>query len=497
MSFTISCLIEEGNNMGTLLSNLNNIGFLSWQFYFMLLLYVPLFWIIPPKCRKFMLILASLVFYVINGMQTVILLFYLILSSWIMAVVIEKTKTKNKKWLLWAGIIVVVIPFLRSRLLNSGGGQILSSLGLAYTTLMAAGYLVDVYKKRYTGISFIDYAAFVSFFPYAVSGPIERADHISIQMRKLENKSFSWKQMQSGAILVIYGLFVKLVIADRIGILVDTVLDHYKYYVGFEVLLAVILYGAEIYCDFLSCSNIARGIARCLGIEIVNNFKQPYFACSISEFWRRWHISLSVWLRDYVYIPLGGNRKGKIRHYANLFITFVVSGLWHGFSWHFVVWGAIHGTYQIIGKLTQPIRCGLNRVCHIDTKTIGHRLIQVILTFCMVDFAWLFFRFENISDVFDVVKRIVRGLDFSFLNNGGYLHLGLDLKDWHVLLLGMLILFAVDLLHYLYKERFILLFLNENLGIRYLVFLLLFAAIVVFGIYGAGYNATSFIYRGF
>lgn len=362
---------------------------------------------------------------------------------------------------------------------------------------MAAGYLVDVHKGRYASISFADYVAFLSFFPYAVSGPIERADHISIQMRRLENSSFSWRQVQSGAILIIYGLFVKLVIADRIGILVDKVLNHYEYYVGLELLLAVVLYGIEIYCDFLSCSDIARGIARCLGIEIVNNFKTPYFAHSISEFWRKWHISLSTWLRDYVYIPLGGNRKGKVRHYANLLITFIVSGLWHGFSWHFAVWGALHGAYQIIGKLTAPIRSNLNRICHIDTKTPGHRLFQAVITFCMVDFAWLFFRFEGVNDVLNVIKRIVKGMDFSFLNNDVYLNLGLDLKDWHIVLFGLLVVLAIDLLRCFYQDEFSLLFLNENLGIRYLAFLFLFAATVTFGIYGTGYDAATFIYRGF
>ena len=361
---------------------------------------------------------------------------------------------------------------------------------------MAVGYVIDVYMQRYSHIQLINYATFLAFFPYALAGPIERADHINNQVEALEKKHFSWGRLQAGGVCIIYGLFVKLVIADRLGILVNTVLDNYQFYVGLELLTAIILYGIEIYCDFSACSNIARGIAGCFGIEIINNFLQPYFSRNISEFWRRWHRSLSFWLRDYIYIPLGGNRKGGGRQYFNLFLTFIVSGLWHGFSPHFILWGGIHGAYQIVAKSTLNIRRRINLRCNINPDTLGHRVMQMLLTFLAVDFAWLFFRVEHISDAFKIIQRIIWGIDWSFVYTN-YLRLGLSALDWRIVVFGVLVVVLVDSLHYIYKEQFMNLFLLENIGVRYLVFVGLFAATVVFGVYGAGFDSASFIYRGF
>lgn len=479
--------------------NISGIDFLTWRFYFVLVFEIVLFWVIPPKLRKSLLLIINLSFYLLNGKRATTLLLYLIISGWIAARLIEKRRSKI---LLWLGIVMIALPFVLNRtfLLDidifTNVRTILSCVGLAYTTLMALGYVIDVYMGRYSCVRFINYAAFLAFFPYAMAGPIERADRMNDQIEALEKKIFSWGQLQAGAVCIIYGLFVKLVIADRIGILVNTVLDNYQYYVGFELLTAVFLYGIEIYCDFSACSNIARGIARCFGVEIIDNFQQPYFSRNITEFWRRWHRSLSFWLRDYIYIPLGGNQKGRGRQYFNLFITFIVSGLWHGFSPHFVLWGGIHGIYQIVGRTTAHIRKVINCRCNINSDTMGHRFMQVIVTFLMVDFAWLFFRVEHISDVFRIIQRIIFGLDWSFVYSG-YLNLGLSLLDWRILVFGLSVIMAVDTLHFIYRGKFMMMFLHENLGARYLVFIGLLAASLVFGIYGAGFDSASFIYRGF
>lgn len=479
--------------------NIKGIDFLSWRFYFLLILVICLFWLIPRKCRKGLLLAASLSFYILNGKKAIVSLIYIILSSWIAAFLIEKKRLKK---FLWLGIAVIILPFILSKTFAvdievfANVSSLLSCMGLAYTTLMAVGYVIDVYMERYPHIQFINYTTFLAFFPYALAGPIERADHINYQLEELEKKHFSWGQVQAGGICIIYGLFVKLVIADRLGILVNTVLDHYQYYMGLELLTAVILYGIEIYCDFSACSNIARGIAGCFGVEIINNFLQPYFSRNIGEFWRRWHRSLSFWLRDYIYIPLGGSRKGKCRQYFNLFLTFIVSGLWHGFSPNFILWGGIHGVYQIAANSTLNIRRRINQRCNINSDTIGHRVMQILLTFFAVDFAWLFFRVERVSDAFKIIRRIIRGMDWSFVYTN-YLRLGLSALDWRIVVLGVLVVVFVDSLHYIYKEQFMSMFLHENIGVRYLVFIGLFAATVAFGIYGAGFDSASFIYRGF
>lgn len=483
-----------------LFDNIKGIDFLTWRFYVLLLCVGGPFWIIPTKYRKGLLLIVSLLFYLLNGKRTFVLLIYLVVSSWVAAVLIEKGKTPKRA--LCLGVMAVAAPFVLNRIFLTGVAifssmaSLLSCMGLAYTTMMAIGYMVDVYKRRYPHLHFFNYATFLAFFPYAVSGPIERADHMNGQIEALETETFSWRRIQAGTISVIYGLFVKLVLADRIAILVNEVLGHYQKYIGLELLLAVFLYGVEIYCDFSACSNIAVGIARCFGIEIMNNFAQPYFSRNISDFWRKWHRSLSFWLRDYVYIPLGGNRLGKFRQYVNLCITFVVSGLWHGFSFHFVLWGMLHGIYQVIEKATLSVRQNLNRVCNVNPDTMGHQLLQGVLTFVAVDFAWIFFKVEKVDDAIQIIRRMVCGIDFTFVY-GDYLQLGLGQLDWRIMIIGLFIVIVVDILHNRYKEQFMDLFLNENLCMRYIIFLSLFAATVVFGIYGAGYDRETFIYRGF
>ncbi len=481
-----------------------NLDFLSWELYLSLVPGILLFWLVPSKWRKGILFLFSIFFYLSNGLSALLAVLWIGLTSYIIG---RGLLLKKRRLFLLVGLGIVFLPFLLGRVsgmsfLYDHSGRVrtvaslLSCIGMSYTSLMAAGYVIDCYLGRCKVLKLFDYLVFILFFPYAVSGPIERAEHIVVQLEQLGKKRFDMKRLQSGAILILYGLFVKLVLADRMGILVNTVLDDYRNYIGFELILAVVLYGLELYCDFSACSDIARGIARCFGIEIVNNFRQPYFADNIGDFWRRWHISLSTWLRDYIYIPLGGNRKGRIRQSLNLIITFVVSGLWHGFRFHFILWGLLHGIYQIISKYTLNLRIRICNILGIDRKTIGHKIFQVCGTFCMVDFAWLFFRVGELRAVRRIIENTIYGLDISFFT-GGYLGLGLDNLEWNVLIIGLLVMFAVDMLHSRYKDNFEAVFLHENLFVKYLCFLGLLAATAVFGIYGKGFESSTFIYRGF
>jgi D-alanyl-lipoteichoic acid acyltransferase DltB (MBOAT superfamily) len=247
------------------------------------------------------------------------------------------------------------------------------------------------------------FAVYVSFFPQLVAGPIERSRHLLPQFY-VEHK-FSYDRVKYGLQQMLWGFFKKVVIADRLAIVVDGVYNNLDNYSGFSLVVATFFFAFQIYCDFSGYTDIAIGSARVMGFELIDNFKRPYFSKSISEFWKRWHISLSTWFRDYLYIPLGGNRVVKWRWYYNLFITFLISGFWHGANWTFLVWGALHGTYLIMAiVLIKPKKYILNML-NLKGGFI-HKIYRVTFTFTLVVFAWIFFRANNISDAFYVINNM-------------------------------------------------------------------------------------------
>ena len=277
-------------------------------------------------------------------------------------------------------------------------------MGISFYTFQTLSYTIDVYNgktpvQNHLGI----FAVYVSFFPQLVAGPIERSRHLLPQFY-VEHK-FSYNRVKYGLQQMLWGFFKKVVIADRLAIVVDGVYNNLDNYSGFSLVVATLFFTFQIYCDFSGYSDIAIGSARVMGFELIDNFKRPYFSKSISEFWRRWHISLSTWFRDYLYIPLGGNRVVKWRWYYNLFITFLVSGFWHGANWTFLVWGALHGTYLIMAiVLIKPKEYILNML-NLKGGLI-HKIYRVTFTFALVVFAWIFFRANNISDAFYVINNM-------------------------------------------------------------------------------------------
>lgn len=295
---------------------------------------------------------------------------------------------------------------------------------------------------------------------------------------------------------MLWGFFLKLVIADRAAILVNTVYNDYEQYEGIPLILATLFFGLQIYCDFGSYSAIAIGSAKVMGFRLMDNFRQPYFSCSIAEFWRRWHISLSTWFRDYLYVPLGGNRKGTARKYANTMIVFLVSGLWHGASWTFVIWGFLHGAFQVIGQITRPYKEKVTRKLNIKTEAGSYKLGQMFITFCLVNFAWIFFRAENFTQALGILHNISAQWNPWFLTDGSIYLLGLSQKSFWVTVFASVILLLVSAAQYngiKIRERFAV----QNLAFRWLVSLGLIFSIIVFGIYGPGYNESQFIYFQF
>ena len=368
-------------------------------------------------------------------------------------------------------------------------------MGISFFTFQAAGYLIDVYKGKISAEKNpINYALFVSFFPQLLSGPIGRADKLLPQYRQV--KEFRYENVVSGFVLMVWGFFLKLVIADRAAILVNTVYGDFRSYSGLAIVFATMIYGVQIYCDFYGYSSMATGAAEILGIQLPINFDTPYLSTSIKEFWRRWHISLSSWLRDYVYFPLGGSRCSVQRRYLNLLVTFFVSGIWHGSKWSFIAWGLLHGLYQVVGDLLKPIREKLCSSLQIRTDTAAFKAFKVLVTFGLADFAWLFFRADSFKTGLKMCKRILLEFHpFSLVGDAIY-KLGLDQKNLQLLVVCILVLFVTDVLTYrgvdLRKW-----FLRQNWLFREIALVSVILFIILVGAWGNSYNASSFIYFQF
>lgn len=377
--------------------------------------------------------------------------------------------------------------------------DLLLPVGISFYTFQALGYTIDVYRgKVEPERNPLRYATFVSFFPQLVAGPIERSENLLKQMRELDQKKvWNYRNITEGLTLMVWGMFVKMVIADRIAILVNTVFDSYYQYGTVALAAGAVGFAIQIYCDFMGYSTIAVGAAKVMGFELMENFNTPYFAVSVSDFWRRWHISLSTWFRDYVYIPLGGNRCSRVRKYFNLLATFAASGLWHGANWTFVIWGLLHGIYQIMGDLTRAPRQKLYEIGKVKKDSFSFKLGQVLTTFVLVDIAWIFFRADELGDAIGYCTRMFTMWDPWNLFNQHIYTLGLDMIEMHILAAGLTALLLADLVRYK-KKQTVDVFLSEQcLWFRWVVIFALMAASLVYGIYGVEFDSTQFIYFQF
>lgn len=366
-------------------------------------------------------------------------------------------------------------------------------VGVSFYTFQSVGYVVDVYQGRLAAETNLGrFALFVAFFPQLVAGPIERGSQMLPQLRRAHG--FDYGRVASGLRLMAWGMFKKVVIADRLAQMVTPIFDHPRQYQGLPLLLAVAGFTLQIYTDFSGYTDLARGAARVLGYQMVLNFRQPYFAASVGDFWRRWHLSLSNWFRDYVYIPLGGNRRGPARRYANLFAVFLLSGLWHGASWTFVAWGALHGLYLVIEGFTQPTRAALARGLGLATRPRLLHGLGVATTLALVAYAWIFFRANSLADAWYVSTHLFRGWG-QLTPHAAVLTVGHFLLNYPpeaaVTLAAGALLLAVDL-------RLELPALAARWGrpapaVRWAGYAALLLAIMLFGFF----NSTQFIYFQF
>ncbi|MDR1014491.1 MAG: hypothetical protein LBL86_05875 [Coriobacteriales bacterium] len=377
--------------------------------------------------------------------------------------------------------------------------DIILPVGISFFTFQALGYIIDVYRGTVDAErNFVRYALFVSFFPQMVAGPIERSRNLLSQIKETGRlKVGSFDDIYHGLAAIIWGFFMKVVISDRVAILVDTVYDSWWNYGQSELALATVGFALQIYCDFWAYSIIAWGCGRMMGFKLVVNFEQPYFARSIREFWQRWHISLSTWFRDYLYIPLGGNRKGRWRKYLNTMIVFVTSGLWHGANLTFMVWGFLHGAYQVIGDMTKGIREKARLRLNVKVEAFSYRLLQTGITFVLVCVAWVFFRADSLTEALGILGNLVSDPDPWLVFNGGLFDLGIDRPHFNVLILAVVVLFLVDRVRYRKGLHLAEYLRTQNVWFRWAVLLVLLVSILLFGAYGPEYDAKQFIYFQF
>ena len=402
-------------------------AFNSFSFWLVFPLIFIIYWLIPAKYnqwRKVFLIVASYLLYMNWKPAFAIVLLGVTLITYFGGQVLELrvddnknliANNKRRKRLVWLFALLGLLPLLVFKYYNFLNDSLTAGLaaaglkfampglnwaipvGISFFTFQAVGYMLDVYHCRVKAEkNLLDYVLFVSFFPQVTSGPISTAEELIPQIKATHR--FDYNQGKQGLKWLLWGMFIKLVIADRLGMFVDTVYANFVHYNGTTCFVASLFYTIQIYCDFAGYSLMAIGIARILGFSLINNFRRPYLAISITDFWKRWHISLTRWLTLQVYIPMGGSRCSKIRTYWNIFVTFLVSGIWHGANWTFIVWGAMHGVLQIIEKAL-----GLQKY---DGKNWGVKVVRIIITFLLVNFSWVFFRMPNISDAFGMIGRI-------------------------------------------------------------------------------------------
>lgn len=492
--------------------------FNSLDFFVFFPVVVLVYFIVPRKIRYIWLLVASYYFYMCWNAEYALLIGVSTLITYISGLFLCKLKKT------WLRKLVVAMSFISNlgilvfykyfdfllenvnAILSKVDGQLVSNpfdiilpVGISFYTFQALSYTMDVYRGEVEAEKNpLRYALFVSFFPQLVAGPIERSKNLLNQVKKIEEiKLWNYNRVVNGLIQMIWGLFQKMVIADRISIFVDSVYQNLHAVGTTETVFAAVGFSIQIYCDFAAYSTIAIGAARVMGFELMENFDTPYFATSIKDFWRRWHISLSSWFRDYLYIPLGGNRKGKCRKYLNTMVTFLVSGLWHGASWNYVIWGGMHGIYQVIGEILAPVRKKINKLLKVNEGVFSYKLGQILFTFSLTTLTWVFFRAENLKEAIYFFERMfTRWNPWVFFNEGLY-KFGLDRIEVNILFVALITMLLVELLKYLKNKRLSDFIVEQNLWFRWIVMIGLVVSILVYGEYGVNFDSNQFIYFQF
>ena len=497
--------------------------FNSLQFYLFFPIVTLGYFTLPHRYRWAFLLAASCYFYMVFIPVYILILFFTILVDYFSAISIENSQGPRRKHLLVLSLcanVGVLILFKYTNFLSANLAglaawlhwnypvkalSIILPIGLSFHTFQSMAYTIDVYRGKQTAERhFGILALYVLFYPQLVAGPIERPQNMLHQFH--EPHRFEYNRVTNGLRLMVWGFFKKLVVADRLAHLVNPVFNHPTDYPGPMLLLATVAFAYQIYCDFSGYSDIATGAARVMGFNFMTNFDRPYSAKSVSEFWQRWHISLSTWFRDYLYIPLGGNRVAHLRWYVNLLITFLISGLWHGANWTFVIWGGLHGVYLVVSIWTQEWR---SRLVHWSGLVRFPRLkakLQVVTVFMLVAFAWIFFRANSFNDAVYVVSHLLSGFDsirLTMLSEQIYTTLGSNLPlkiifpkltGFHVLMIAAAQVLILESIQAQYRKQAV----EEWVGhqptwLRWSSYYAMLINIILFGVF----EQSAFIYFQF
>lgn len=463
--------------------------FNSLQFLFFFIIVSILYWGLPHRSRWVLLLVASCYFYMTFIPSYIFIIGFTVVIDYIAGLMMDRIKhTGWRKTVLVVSLIsnIGILCFFKYvDFFDHALGQVIGQppfpylgfllpVGLSFHTFQAMSYTIEVYRKNYPAEKhFGIYALYVMFYPQLVAGPIERPQNILWQFHK--EQKFDTGQFKSGLMQMAFGLFKKVVIADRIAEIVDKAYAHPNQQNGRTFLIVSILYSFQIYCDFSGYSDIGIGAARTMGYKLVNNFNAPYLSRSLGEFWSRWHLSLSTWFRDYLYIPLGGSRVKSIFKYRNLLIVFLVSGLWHGANWTFIVWGLMHGTLLIIENLAKDKSNKASKI-----ESIGASTLKAVATFSLVTLLWIYFRAPNVNTAWRVVREIFSSSVLHPFNQ-------------EVANFGLLVYCALLIVILMLKDRYMAIIPTRNNWVFYGVLSMLVICCYLFGVF----NHKQFIYFQF
>ncbi len=528
--------------------------FVSLAFLIFIAVVVLIYFIVPKKGQWVVLLAASYFFYWINSHWLILVMFATTVVTWLTGLAIQKTGEKGKRYLaehpdldkkakkqfqsiqkkrqkriMLAGVLfdLFVLLFLKyynffadsvNPLLGKFGGslpglRLLLPLGISFYTLQAMAYLIDLNRNKISADHNLPhFMLFMSFFPQILQGPIARYSQLAGQL--YESHRFDYQRFCRGCQLILWGFMKKLILADRIAVPVNQIFNSYGDYNGLIVFLGAAGYGLQIYADFSGGMDIARGVAEILGIELVLNFKQPYFSTSVEDFWRRWHITLGSWMRDYIFYPLslskafakvgkrarkifGTSAGKKIPPFIAMFIVYFLVGIWHGAEWKYIAYGIWNGLFIMFGILLSDVYASMRKTCRVREESTTWRVIQIIRTFLIISWGRFFSRGISLGAALSMMRSVFVDLkDLSFLTDGSLIALGLNHANWTILAIMAVVLFLVDFAH----ERGVEIrqtIGNQAIVVRWVIYLVAFFAVVLFGIYGPGYDAASFIYQQF
>ncbi len=488
------------------------------SFFLFLLAAVFLYFLIPQRFRWAYLLAASSIFYASFVPWYLLVLFFLVAVDYICAIEIERGQGRWRKFWLFISIFstcgaLFIFKYFNFFTLNTAAlahligwnysPKLLSlmlPIGLSFHTFQSLSYVIEVYRKNYPAERHLGiYALYVMFFPQLIAGPIEKPQHLLPQFRQAH--TFDQTRVANGLKRMALGLFKKIVIADRLAWTVNEVFASTQYH-GLSLAVAVIFFAFQIYYDFSGYCDIALGAAQIMGFTLVENFDRPYLSKNIAEFWTRWHMSLFNWFKEYIYIPLGGNRKGKLRQAINIMIVFFVSGLWHGANWTFIVWGLLHGAFWLIGRFTKSLRQHIARVTRLASLPRLHSALQISITFLLVSFAWIFFRAQSLGEALSIIKNMASGfmpdvialahIDKSSFPYGiGTMVLGKSVYEMAITLGCLIFMIALYFFQRKYSDKNIL--AGERWPVRWAFYYSLIFGLIFFSVFAK----INFIYFQF